>query len=183
MRQHLVEGQPDGLKFKVLALKTGFGSPKGWSVWLQQDSGGCVEAGTNPMTVSEFKFYKDDLKDAIFVSAANAGHFPMLWQGGGHINIDLKELRKNSLLYRNFIIDLLNHNELFMGIFDYSRYEPQISHQLNPPVEVTRLAAELDALFDSRTDYNTPEFTDEFERLCRNYLHGMSFLFDFGGEG
>jgi hypothetical protein len=121
MRKHLIENQPIGAKF---TLDQGYRdrlrliSPNGWWAAVDNDSGG-FEVNVNPMTPTEYKQYAEDLQDAIFVSAANIGHFPALWQGGGHINIDLGSFQGNLLLFRNFLVDILNHNELYMGIFNY----------------------------------------------------------------
>jgi hypothetical protein len=118
---HLVTDQPEGAKFHRDQSYEGritWNSPNGWWTAIYEDSGG-FEVNTKAMTLNDFKKYAADLQDAIFVSAANTGHFPALWQGGGHINIDVTIFRKNPLLFRNFMVDLFNHNELYMGIFNY----------------------------------------------------------------
>lgn len=121
MENHLINDQPEGCKFTTdlgYEDRRTFYSPNGWWCAVYRDSGG-VEANMKPMPVSEYKRFQRDINDAIFVSAANVGMFPALWQGGGHINIDVGIFKKNPLLFRNFIVDLLNHNELFMGVFNY----------------------------------------------------------------
>jgi hypothetical protein len=121
MNRHLIEEQPEGAKFHLdhgYKGRSRWTSPNGWWTALYADSGG-FEVNVKPMTVDEYKKYAADLQDAIFVSAANIGHFPALWQGGGHINIDVENFRRNPLLFRNFMVDLVNHNELYFGIFNY----------------------------------------------------------------
>ena len=120
MKMHLIGAQPDGAKFTetVRNNRLALDSPNGWWLSWYWDRGS-MEVQTMPMTVEQFKHFKNDLQDAIFVSAANELYFPELWRGGGHINIDLENFRENRLLYRNFVADMLNHNELFLGIFNY----------------------------------------------------------------
>lgn len=132
LRRHLVRGQPSGAEFtehtKGYEDRLQFTSPNGWWLALYRDSGGW-EFNTNPMTVEQFRQYSADIQDAVFMSAANAGYLPALWQGGGHINIDMTNFKKNPLLFRNFIVDLLNHNELFLGAFSYGAVNTD-SHSL-----------------------------------------------------
>jgi hypothetical protein len=113
----LIEGQPEGAKFKQFGY--GFASPNGWSFSLGVDPG-VVEVQMSPMTWTQFAHYSSDIQDAIFASASNVGYFPPLFTGGGHINIGAQVLTRHSLLlFRNLLADLINHSELFMGIFGY----------------------------------------------------------------
>jgi hypothetical protein len=134
MQEHLVHEQPDGIKFTAdmgYQDRNRWISPDGWWTAVYRDSGG-FEVNVSPMTVADYKRFAGDLKDAIFVSAANIGYFPRLWQGGGHINIDLAVFENRPLLFRNFLVDLLNHNELFMGIFNYDYFNarpPQVAFE------------------------------------------------------
>jgi hypothetical protein len=128
---HLVHEQPEGCKFSVdqgYESRQRLISPNQWWFCISTDSGG-HEVGMSPMSVAEYKKFEADIHDAIFVSAANSGYFPALWQGGGHINVDITEFRKNPLLFRNWIADMLSHGELFMGIFNYD-ISNQRPHQL-----------------------------------------------------
>jgi hypothetical protein len=116
---HLVDGQPPGAKFFYEDRANRFTSPNGWSFTTSRDPG-VVEVQMSPLPLQEWERYQHDMQDAIFVSAANEGWFPALFRGGGHINIGIAELRDASpLLLRNFLADLFNHSELFMGIFNY----------------------------------------------------------------
>jgi hypothetical protein len=114
---HLVEGQPEGAKFERYG-NSNFYSPNDWSFTTDADIG-VVEVKMKPMTWPEFAHYASDIQDAIFTSAANEGYFPMLFRGGGHINIDVEPLVQEPLLFRNLLADLINHSELFMGILGY----------------------------------------------------------------
>lgn len=124
MRRHLVNGQPRGAKFRYYPSKTGtarFQSPNGWSFTVTEDSG-VIEVLMKPMTVEMYDQHKDDIQDAIFASAANVDHFPLKWHGGGHINFNYQIFKEDPLLFRNFVVDSFNHNELFMGIFGYDTH-------------------------------------------------------------
>lgn len=118
---HLIDGQPEGEKFwhpAVVPDSSLFISPNGWFFSTGTDPG-VIEVRTSPHTVEFWRQFKDDMHDAIFVSAANEGYFPQAFMGGGHINVGLSGFGANSLLIRNFVVDLFNHNELFMGVFNY----------------------------------------------------------------
>jgi hypothetical protein len=141
---HLVQEQPEGCEFTLDRGYEGRNrliSPNGWWFCISSDSGG-HEVGMSPMTVGEYKKFEADIHDAVFVSAANAGYFPALWQGGGHINLDIAEFIKNPLLFRNWIADMLNHGELFMGIFNYD-VRNQAPHQVAIPDSRIRIAAKF----------------------------------------
>lgn len=122
MWNHLVKGQKAAARFSKRTLDEGdyvqFQSPNGWSFTLSSDPG-VIEIQMLPMSVEMFDRFKADIQDAIFASASNIRFFPSRFTGGGHINMSCQEFKKNPLLFRNFIVDLFNHNELFMGIFGY----------------------------------------------------------------
>ncbi len=111
---HLIVDQPDGAKFRFMRdgiQSERYTSPNGWWFNFYTDSGG-YEVGMSPMTVGAYKKFAVDIQDAVFVTMANSGYFPALWQGGGHINVDLVPFRRNPMLFRNFVVDLFSHNEL-----------------------------------------------------------------------
>lgn len=130
MIKHLIEGQPEGSKFKV-ELSTNiemytFTSPNGWWFnWVREgtdDGNGCsMEFRMIPESVEFYRHYQADIQDAIFTSAALEGIYPALWRGGGHINIS-RSAFDSRLLLRNFVVDMINHNELFLGIFGYDTF-------------------------------------------------------------
>lgn len=115
--RHLVDGQPDGAKFSEAGL-FGLRSPNGWTFEISPDIQ-VVEVKMSPLPAEVFRRFKSDMQDAIFASASNENLFPALFLGGGHINIDLETLLERPLLLRNFIVDLFNHSELFLGAFNY----------------------------------------------------------------
>jgi hypothetical protein len=78
-----------------------------------------IELTTSPMTLEKFKENRDILQRALFDIPAEMGMNPQMFTGGGHINIGLSQFVGKPLLLRNFLVDLLNHNELFMGVFGY----------------------------------------------------------------
>lgn len=121
MENHLVFGQPDGEKFEHKDRSDKFTSPNGWWFIVDTDPG-VLEVTMKPMSADEIRLYKDDIQDAIFVSAANENLFPWEYMGGGHINIDLASFDDDYLWFRNFIIDYWNHNELAMGALGYDTH-------------------------------------------------------------
>jgi hypothetical protein len=91
----------------------------GWRVRISTDPG-VYEVQTSPMTVRSFIKYQKTFQRDIFDNIKKIyGATPLLFVGGGHINIGLKEFAHNPPLLRNFIIDFYNHNELALGIFGY----------------------------------------------------------------
>lgn len=116
MQDHLIDGQPEGAKFENIGGH--FLSPNGWSFFVTTDPG-VAEITVSPMTAEEWEKFVPDIQDAIFVSAANMGMFPQDYLGGGHISVDIAHFENNPLLLRNFLADLINHNELFMGALNY----------------------------------------------------------------
>jgi hypothetical protein len=124
MVNHLIHGQRPMAQFRKVTNARGrtvFLSPNGWNFTVALDPG-VIEITMSPMTVGNFERFASDIQDAIFASAANEGNFPMLFLGGGHINIDFGYFKDDPLLFRNFIVDLLNHNELFMGAWGYDTH-------------------------------------------------------------
>lgn len=133
MDLHLIQGQPKGAKFKRTQLRppaVRYRSPNGWHATVEDDQG-VIEVQMKAMTVEEFDLYKADIQDAVFASAANIDHWPLLWRGGGHINISFDTFKKNPQLFRNFIVDCYNHNELFMGVLGYDTHNA-ISWNIHP---------------------------------------------------
>jgi hypothetical protein len=173
LKKHLIFNQPKSARFRFFqnGLREHLLSPNGW--WLESylDSKG-VEVLTKPMTVEQFKQFKDDMQDAIFVTAANAGHFPAVWQGGGHINIDIKNFVRNPILFRNFIVDLLNHNELFMGVFECNLYHNSQPHELYSVTDIPKALR----LIDNAIGHRAFSFETVLEAF-KGHLFGRSFIF------
>lgn len=174
---HVTVDQPVGAKFVYrrdgMHYRETLRSPNGWMMSFYQDSGG-LEVLTNPMTVADFKKYKSDIQDAIFASASVKGYFPALWQGGGHINIDVTNFEKNPMLFRNFVVDLLNHNELFMGIFEFNAEKKSVAipHELMS----SNISAALNMIEISRRNHSL-SFHSMVETF-QQFLKGSSFAFN-----
>jgi hypothetical protein len=149
MREHLVSNQPEGEKFvedfyidedpetfdfdgvkpgeapgkaaspeEMNSLTIGrFSSPEGWYFdWGLDD--GVIEIKMKD-ELANYKRFKDNMQDAIFASAANEGLFAPLYLGGGHLNLGMEAFEGNDLLLRNFLVDMFNHNELFLGVMNH----------------------------------------------------------------
>lgn len=134
MDSHLIDGQSPGAKFHRSPKRDGrtvrYESPNGWNATVGRDSG-VVEVQMKPMTVEMFAKFQRDIQDAIFASAANTDQWPLLWRGGGHINLSFKTFENDPILFRNFIVDCYNHNELFMGVLGYDTHNA-LSWNMHP---------------------------------------------------
>lgn len=120
IRSHLEAGQPPPARFHVSNISSypQFVSPNGW--WFKVTSNpGVVEIPMSPLTVREFRQYKDDIQSAIFVNAAIVGLYPWDYLGGGHLNFDIRIFGGRVMLARNFLADFWSHNELSMGALNY----------------------------------------------------------------
>lgn len=146
LKNHLIENQPPGAKFKTGSISVKFVSPNGWWFLVKQDPG-VIEITMSPLTVRETRKYLSDIQDAIFVSAANCGLFPWDFLGGGHLNIDYRVFNNRILLARNFIVDFWNHNELAMGImnFDTRNAFPFVLYDDAEKQKMMKLIARADA--------------------------------------
>lgn len=150
LENHLIENQPEAARFTQETYS--FKSPNFWSFRLDTDPG-VFEVTMTPKSVGQFTKYKDDMQDAIFTSFMNQGSFVQLYQGGGHINIDAKPLLKRPLLFRNFIVDFINHSELSMGAFNYDTNNALPISMLSKEswLKLTAVIAEFDELENPKT--------------------------------
>ena len=164
MDVHLIRGQEKGAKFRRKVLSTDpavrYYSPNGWNATVDDDQG-VIEVQMKPMTVELFEHFKNDIQDAIFASAANIDHWPLLWRGGGHINLSFSTFKNNPLLFRNFIVDCYNHNELFMGAFGYDTHNA-MSWNVHP---ARRAGLEKTIeLFDHGNYFSAVNFAEDLEK-------------------
>ena len=145
MEQHLIVAQQFDERFSFDRKSKTFRSPNGWWFSVGPDPA-VMEVQSMPATVEVWKRYKDDIQDAIFASAANGGFVPAMFQGGGHINLGTNVFEGNDLLLRNFVVDLINHNELFMGVFNYDLRNARPFQLLTPYQQ--KMVYEVIARFD-----------------------------------
>lgn len=171
MYDHLVLGQPEGAQFtrtQAPDSKWGqFTSPNGWSIEHAPEHI-ALEFQMTPGTVEHFRRYSADMQDALFVSAANEGFFPAMFRGGGHINVSSQKMFGNRLLFRNFLVDLLNHGELFMGVFGYD------THNALPIQMLSKV--EIDAVRQVIADFDNPGFekySDEIDSHRVNFTSDL----------
>jgi hypothetical protein len=151
MYHHLILNQPKPAKFKALS-NFNFLSPEGWEFKVSTDPG-VIEVTTKPMTVQHFEKFATNMQDAIFVTHYNAGYFPALYGGGGHLNIGLDYFKNKNLLLRNFIVDYMNHPELSMGIMNYDTCNA-ISFALLPDLAIKNFLTALDSELLGRPHFN-----------------------------
>lgn len=87
--------------------------------WLQISTDPkVVEVQSKPMTSEEYTKAKPWL-DRLFKSADQTGIWPDYKLGGGHIHMDVKTaFHDDPILFRNFMVDFMNHDELGgLGVF------------------------------------------------------------------
>lgn len=90
----------------------------GW--WFELDTDpGVVEVRAQPMTQTRIEALRSRMQEDIFEVARLAGVTPDPNVGMGHIHLDLHESFGNDAqLFRNFLVDFLNHSELSTGILE-----------------------------------------------------------------
>ncbi len=145
--RELVDQKPNGRKFGVDGSNKRMKSPNGWWFNVSRDPG-VAEVQMKPMSLAKFERIQDEIQSSLFDPAARLGLAPALFTGGGHINIGAAYFSDKPLLFRNFLVDLLNHNELFLGIWNYDTnnalsHSLLIGHIYN---RILKAIAEFDAL-------------------------------------
>lgn len=105
-----------------------------------------LEVRATPLTSETFQKHQYFFQKFLFKPAFKIGLKPHWRIGGGHIHLDVEtHFRNNPLLIRNFIVDLVNHPELFLGVFGFDLLNA-------PPLQV------LD-----------PKFTEGFQRILNAF--------------
>ncbi|MGZ3771730.1 MAG: hypothetical protein ACXVCP_18390 [Bdellovibrio sp.] len=126
-----------------------------------------LEVTGSPMTLSELTKNQDLLQHLIWDTAAEVNLKPHSRIGGGHIHLEISSFFNNDrLLFRNFIVDLANHPELFLGGIGFDLLNA-------PPIAILndrqrRKFAELVNKFD-QGQMSIPDFIDEIERDVYNH--------------
>jgi hypothetical protein len=148
-------------------------SPSGdWQVRLVTDPG-VYEVQTTPMTVREFAKYQKIIQRDIFDNIKKLyTATPLLFVGGGHINVGMKEFVANPNLLRNFLIDFYNHNELSLGIFGYDT---------NNALSFSMLSKDIKAKILNKLNWFTREAKFRVNRP-NEILDLMDELFEYLGD-
>lgn len=80
---------------------------------------GCIEIQTKPSSLVELNAMKKRMQKDIFDMAKTFDLLPHEVIGGGHINIGAESaFDKNHKLFRDFVVDFMNHPELGEGALD-----------------------------------------------------------------
>jgi hypothetical protein len=182
LESHLIDHQPPGEKFSnPLRKDYKFESPDNWWFDVWPDSGGMgIEIHTKPMTVDDFEKVSGDMEDAIFVSTRNLNMWPALFRGGGHINMDLNYFTDKPILFRNFLVDFVNHSELAMGILNYDTNNA-VPIPLSP--EIFNQFKQKIALFDqviqdsSPANFRSPALTTLLAELIYEGIESIDHPF------
>ncbi len=110
---------------KVVTVKNSYGVKvfrviyeDGWWFQIATDPA-VVETQTKPSTRQEIIDLKERIQQDLFEAAKSVGLTPHKEFGGGHIHMDfLTSFQSNALLFRNFLVDIVNHPHLGLGILD-----------------------------------------------------------------
>lgn len=84
----------------------------GWWFQISTDPA-VVEIQTKPTTSEEFEANRDHIDEMVFKSAVEVGMKVHRTAGGGHIHIGLDSaIGEDAALFRNFLVDFVNHSEV-----------------------------------------------------------------------
>jgi hypothetical protein len=106
-------------KLGLTALKVTFPELNNYWVVLNVDPG-TVEIQGKPLTIDEYKSFKDSIQYYVFDTAKSAKLTPR-WDlaSAGHIHLDIAStFNKDRILFRNFIVDYFNNPQLASGILE-----------------------------------------------------------------
>lgn len=80
-----------------------------------------VEVIVSPQFIEFFEAHKALYSSLIFEAAKKVGLRVHFSEGQGHITMMMREVfEERPLLFRNFVVDTMNHPELGLGIFEYN---------------------------------------------------------------
>ncbi len=75
-----------------------------------------LEATAQPMTLEGLERNRAPIQNAVWDAASDAGLMPHWRIGNGHLHLDIaSHFGEDAVLFRNFVADLANRPELFMG--------------------------------------------------------------------
>jgi hypothetical protein len=110
---------------------------------------GVLEVNAKPMRLNGYVKNAAYMQNLIWNSAKSVGLLPQERMGGGHIHLDIRShFGNDSLLFRNFLVDLMNRPELFLGGLGFNL-------KAAPPLALM-----------------PPEFIDAFEKVIRRFDKG-----------
>ncbi len=139
---------------ELIPYKDRYGNPafrvkyqNGWEHSLTLDPN-VIEIPTKPASLAEFIKIQPLLDRDLFAVAKELGMKggDLVYDGGCHVNVGLQSFSGDRLLFRNFLVDLVNHPELGRGIF-YSNIEnaPTLEDlELDQRKRFAELVAEFD---------------------------------------
>lgn len=137
--------------------------PDGWHFQVSADVT-AVEIQSKPLSVAEFSQRRDRLQKLVFDLAEDMKlRAPEQdWLSGGHISIGYQgTFDDNPMLFRNFIVDQINHAELSQGVHlrDNFNAAPVVKNERR----LEKLRSIL-ARFDAGEFATTEEFAKELHR-------------------
>ena len=129
------------------------------------------EVNAPPHSIKEFEKNKHLFQKLVFDTAKKVGLEPHYRIGGGHIHLDKKtHFKGNDLLLRNFIVDTMNHPELFMGALshDYLNASPLAILHRTSRENFIKILKEYDK------DRNIENFLTKINYDVYNNIHGIN---------
>ena len=132
------DGTPDAVRVTF---------PDDWWFQVSLDPG-VIEVQAKPETFERYRQLEPRIREFIFKSANKVDLAPHPNLGGGHIHMGLlSAFDNNQLLFRNYVVDTMNHPELAMGIFskDYINSPPVAILGEEAKKEMKAVLAEFDA--------------------------------------
>jgi len=102
-------------------------TPEGFWFRITLD-GPVLEVLTEPMTLEQVNERSARLEQLIWGAAKKVGLRADKRLGGGHVHLDIEShFGGDRMLFRNFVVDLMNRPELFMGGFGLNYFNPPLS--------------------------------------------------------
>ncbi|MFN8847552.1 MAG: hypothetical protein ACK5V3_12615 [Bdellovibrionales bacterium] len=106
-----------------------------------------LEVTASPMDFNTFSKNSEFFQKLIWDTARKIGLTPHSRIGGGHIHLDIKSyFGEDRNLFRNFIVDLANHPELFLGAlgFDLLNAPPMAVLSKNQMLSFEKVLSDFD---------------------------------------
>lgn len=122
---------------------------------------GVIEVTMSPMSVEEFKMHSELLQKLAFSFTKEAGLFPSQWVGSGHVSIGFDYFKNKPLLFKDFMFDYFNHNELATVIFENDLYNAPVITKL--PKEKLGKLMSLAKEYEQSTGFNLDEFINRID--------------------
>lgn len=145
--------------------------PGGFTIKYARDPW-VIEVTTSPLHPSQIQnqIFIEKTQKIIWNAAREIGFEPHSRVGGGHIHFDLEShFEGNVLHFFNFVVDIANHPELFLGALGFDL--------LNAPPIAVLSEKQRNAFKDIVQNFDPQTQTiDDLKSIIRNRVYSKSFL-------